>query len=416
MIEMPLNHTTQNATPNASAGESAADAPEGAFAEMLSRNLGRGLVRRASPQNQESDQDAAQGGTQFYQGAPITPWLPTGVPAVPVTGTPATPGSLPLTGTEQAAPQVGPAITPAARAVAARLGSTVSSPAQSTASVAATDANGGAPPGHVAGGAPGAPNGQAQIDDPWQGTPLQTSLQPASARRVATGAGAPQPTHIGEPSSEPGVLDSPRLETVAATASTTAPAAPTGGVPGHPAEMARPAAVTLPHAPTAATAASAAVAADPRAAEQSAEPATPAAPVMDTGGDSAAAIQAQPQSRLVAAPNTQLVNRVLRMVEFQQTQPPPRMVVVDMPELEGLRLMVAIQADGKVHVAPIAGSAPQQVAEPFMQAVGEALSAEGFDLAANSQQRQRRDRPESDEPAPTTRRTARRRRATGLRL
>jgi hypothetical protein len=166
----------------------------------------------------------------------------------------------------------------------------------------------------------------------------------------------------------------------------------------------------------AAAAASTTVAVDPRGSEQSTETATPASPVTDTGADSAAAIQAQPQSRPVAAPNTQLVNRVLRMVEFQQTQPPPRMVVVDMPELEGLRLMVAVQADGKVHVAPIAGSAPHQVAEPFMQAVGEALSAEGFDLAADSQQRQRRDRPEPNDPAPATRRTARRRRATGLRL
>ena len=410
MIEMPLNQTTQSAAPGATAGESPADAPDGAFAEMLSRNLGRGLVRRANPQNQESDQDAAQGGAQggthFYQGATITPWLPPGGPAVPIAGTSATTDAIAPSGANQAAP----AMTPAARAVAARLGAAVSSPAQSTVSVAAAAANAGAPPGHIATGSPGLPEGQSRIDDPWQDTPPPTSSEPAAVRQVATGeSGASQPTLIGEPSSEPGILDSPRLETAAAGAAPSAATAPTGG-------GARQAAVTLPPTPTAAAAASTAVAVDPRGSEQSTEPATPVGPVTDTGADGAAATQAQPQSRPVSAPNPQLVNRVLRMVEFQQTQPPPRMVVVDMPELEGLRLMVAVQADGKVHVAPIAGSAPQQVAEPFMQAVGEALSAEGFDLAADSQQRQRRDRPEPNDPAPTTRRTARRRRATGLRL
>ncbi|MCP3977323.1 MAG: hypothetical protein GY720_22770 [bacterium] len=107
------------------------------------------------------------------------------------------------------------------------------------------------------------------------------------------------------------------------------------------------------------------------------------------------------------------------MVEHQQTQPPPRMVVVDMPELEGLRLMVALQADGKVHVAPIAGSAPAQIAEPFITAVGEALAADGFDLA-DSGEKDQRERRDIDEPAPAPqqrgRRTRRARRSSGLRL
>ena len=84
--------------------------------------------------------------------------------------------------------------------------------------------------------------------------------------------------------------------------------------------------------------------------------------------------------------------------------------------------MVAIQADGKVHVAPMAGTAPPQIAEPFIVAVGEALAAEGFDLAegfenaaGSGRQHQDNDRREGDSARP--RRSGRRtRRDDGLRL
>jgi hypothetical protein len=116
-----------------------------------------------------------------------------------------------------------------------------------------------------------------------------------------------------------------------------------------------------------------------------------------------------------------LLNRVMEAIEHQQSQPPPRMVVVDMPELEGLRLLVSLRNDGKVHVAPLAGSAPAQVAEPFVMAVGEALAAEGFDLdkSFDDTARDRSERDDHDNPEELpqrARRPGRPRQATGLRL
>ena len=44
MIEMPLNQVTPSDAPAPVSSDAAGDSPQGAFAEMLSRNLGHRLV------------------------------------------------------------------------------------------------------------------------------------------------------------------------------------------------------------------------------------------------------------------------------------------------------------------------------------------------------------------------------------
>ena len=115
-----------------------------------------------------------------------------------------------------------------------------------------------------------------------------------------------------------------------------------------------------------------------------------------------------------------LVDRVMQAVEMQRNQPPPRMVVVEVPELDGLRVMVAMQTDGKVHVTPLAGTAPVHISEPFVAAVADALTADGFQMAdgsGNSDERRRSGDPASSENTNLKPRRSRRNgRRAGLRL
>ena len=58
-----------------------------------------------------------------------------------------------------------------------------------------------------------------------------------------------------------------------------------------------------------------------------------------------------------------LAERVMRAVDLQRTQPPPRSMVVDIPEVEGLRLVVSVRSGGHVTVTPAANSANAEVVE-----------------------------------------------------
>ncbi len=98
------------------------------------------------------------------------------------------------------------------------------------------------------------------------------------------------------------------------------------------------------------------------------------------------------------------VERVMRIVELQATAPPPRMAVVEIPELDGLRIMVSITDRGAVSVTALGGLA-DSVQAPFMQSVATALETQGFLLDERNRgrseeqpQHPHRERPDRDQP------------------
>lgn len=416
MIEMPLNRVPQGGTPPAASSDTPADAPQGAFEEMLSRSLGHRLVGRHAGNGRHSNQDAAQGETQFYQGMVVTSWTPQSIDELlPIEDLEAVPGvasdipaaAVPVPAPAAAAPATAPAVAAALEAAP------IAATPMSASAASAETARGQTPP-TVARAA-------ATAVQP----PVDVEGRSSVAARVSTPAAAR--------GAHPDVPLQPMPTAPKAVASLTAPPSqlvppPRTEAPG-PTPTAMPQATNPPIAPQPADTGNVMVAAAPtltarrRPLEQSAQRATdpaPSATVATAGSTTGVTAGAPaPASPIPTSQHAALVNRVLQMVEHQQTQPPPRMVVVDMPELEGLRLMVALQADGKVHVAPIAGSAPTHVADSFVTAVGEALAADGFNLA-DGRDNGRRDRRDVDEPAPAPqprhRRTRRARRSSGLRL
>jgi hypothetical protein len=117
---------------------------------------------------------------------------------------------------------------------------------------------------------------------------------------------------------------------------------------------------------------------------------------------------AAPETPLV---NSTLLNRVLDAVEMQQHLPPPRAISIEIPEMEGLRLLVTMRMDGTVHVgssSPNQGPILEQVT-PLLEAVNEALTERGFDMSADTGGR--RHTPEDLEEQPHQQRLPRFRRS-----
>jgi hypothetical protein len=82
-----------------------------------------------------------------------------------------------------------------------------------------------------------------------------------------------------------------------------------------------------------------------------------------------------------AAPST--VGRVLEVVERIRDQAPPRRVVVELPEMDGLRVLVEARAT-TVHVRPVGGDPSGVWYEALVRDLGPGLAARGFDLADRS--------------------------------
>jgi hypothetical protein len=116
-----------------------------------------------------------------------------------------------------------------------------------------------------------------------------------------------------------------------------------------------------------------------------------------------------------------IINRVIRVVEMQQHLPPPRSMVVEIPELDGLQLTVSLRGT-EVHIVTADRAQGAALFRPFQNEVAAALDARGLDLwlqsGDQSSERRAWDEPEQ---APTPdripfRRRSRREAPTGLRL
>jgi hypothetical protein len=130
-------------------------------------------------------------------------------------------------------------------------------------------------------------------------------------------------------------------------------------------------------------------------------PATVAAPVAEAGPASSGGVAGPTESQRPQV--SALAERVIQAIDLQRNQPPPRSMVVDIPELEGLRLVVSVRAAGNVTVTPASGSANPDAFAPFTADLSRVLAERGFVM--NGDGRKRGYNPYvDDDPVPTSRR------------
>jgi hypothetical protein len=94
-----------------------------------------------------------------------------------------------------------------------------------------------------------------------------------------------------------------------------------------------------------------------------------------------------------------LAARVMQAVEMQANQPPPRTMVVDIPEIEGLRLVVSVRSGSEVHVVPASASTATQGLQPFLEELQLVLENRGFVMTGDDRRRNGQQQ-NQDEPAP----------------
>ena len=94
-----------------------------------------------------------------------------------------------------------------------------------------------------------------------------------------------------------------------------------------------------------------------------------------------------------------LAERVMQAVELQANQPPPRTMVVDIPEIEGLRLVVSVRSGAEVHVVPASASTATDGVQSFLDELQGVLENRGFVMTGDDRRRNGQ-RQDQDEPAP----------------
>ena len=107
-----------------------------------------------------------------------------------------------------------------------------------------------------------------------------------------------------------------------------------------------------------------------------------------------------PTAEAPATLTSTLAERVMRAVDLQRTQPPPRSMVVDIPEVEGLRLIVSVRSAGQVSVTPASSSANPDAFTPFADDLSRVLAARGFVMTGDGRRRGHNNPYLADEPAP----------------
>jgi len=92
-------------------------------------------------------------------------------------------------------------------------------------------------------------------------------------------------------------------------------------------------------------------------------------------------------SPAASAQHTALAERVLEAVQLQANQPPPRTMIVDIPEIEGLRLVVSVRGGAEVHVVPTSGSTASSGLQPFLSELENVLANRGFTMTGDGRRR-----------------------------
>lgn len=94
-----------------------------------------------------------------------------------------------------------------------------------------------------------------------------------------------------------------------------------------------------------------------------------------------------------APPVSDAARRILEVVERLQQVPPPRQVVVELPDLDGLRVLVEARGTS-VHVVVLHGPTHGGQLDALARELAAGLSERGFDLAGFSRGREREREPE----------------------
>ena len=392
MIGFP---TTGPSLPAAAEAEAAAamggDGNDGAFAEMLARGLGGHLMGRFAV----TGDDAGHGSGDPSQDSG--------------TDADATEGSIPTAAAFVGSDRVGfpspviPVLPAAGAAVA-------TAPATAGDVGTASNVAPGIPVSDVTPAAPAATTGL-----PITTTP-QTS--PGAAPHVPTAASASrvaQPgTQPSTPPATPGDASGTRVAPQPSIAADPSPPSPQAASPTveppvihwSPSEAGRAATVAERSRGTELDAI--------RALDALETPAAVPRPAAAAGAGTTIVTAPQPQPQ-PAGGLAAIVERIVQAVEIQHHLPPPRAIAVDLPELDGVRLVVSIRGNGAVHVMPAPGTANPGVT-PLLGAVADALTENGFTLASDADaDRGRRHHDDADEPRPF-RRPRRAPRRAGLRI
>jgi hypothetical protein len=129
--------------------------------------------------------------------------------------------------------------------------------------------------------------------------------------------------------------------------------------------------------------------------------------VAPTSSFDGAPVQATPVTDLgsptaPAAPtaHSALAERVLNAVELQANQPPPRTMVVDIPEIEGLRLVVSVRGGAEVHVVQSSASSAVNGLQPFMEELQGVLESRGFVMTGDNRRRSNNPHQDEDQQRP----------------
>jgi hypothetical protein len=399
MVEMPMMPTQPATEPViADDGAAVADAPQGAFEEMLARRLGRQLIGRHTNGDQDRDHGAGDGAHDPQ------PWMPpaaTGLPAAPVSPIPSVPEDGPAAARQ---PEPGAIVLEADRSIS-------TAPIAAEAPVKLIVNRPGfrppmAEPGLIEPGPRGEvwthPSGFADLElVPGSGgratashspSPVETTPEPPTVHwspapaRAAMAAAANRDLELEIVTQLRGGLDpvtaTPQLDLIEPGAD----------------EPVRAPNPLLPEG----------AGGDDTGVRQSPVP-------VATGTAAAANTGEGPQ-----APHpSSLINRVLDAVELQRHLPPPRAIAVEIPEMEGLRLLVTMRMDGTVHVTssmPGQAPAPGQAA-PLLEAVEQALTDRGFEMNGGTDgRRNMQDQPEDNAGPERPNRFRRQTPRTGLRI
>jgi hypothetical protein len=215
-----------------------------------------------------------------------------------------------------------------------------------------------------------------------------TAIGATSAGRIAPGRAAPVP--VGAGAAAPGEREAGRTAPAEVAAARAAPAeavSPRGA--GGPVEGA----AEHPHGPLGPSVSRARQAQD-RTGSGAAEPlgALHRPPAEGVVGSAPSADM--PRDGVTAL----AVGRVLEVVERIRDQAPPRQVAVELPEMDGLRVLVEARAT-TVHVRPVGGDPSGVWYEALMRDLGPGLAARGFDLAGDLPgEGSFRGRPETEDP------------------
>lgn len=400
---MPMIPTQPNAATAATADPAvAADAPEGAFEEMLARRLGRQLVGRFAREHGE-------GAESGLDGEPL-PWMP---PSATPNGADAPPVGTSSVEVATTTPTIRPL----------RTEPIVGAPQPTPVRISVNRPGFPEPmaePGDIQPGPNGDvwthPSGFADLQLSRGQTAVEVkamptaSLQLGTAQAAADRAAAPVVAPASPETVEPPVVHwspAPARAALAAAANRDLELE----IVTKMAQQVQQSKTAEPRLRVVETAT-----AEPTAPIPPSVSFDPGAATVDTAG-----IGSTPAAGTAPAnvPHTALVERVMTAVEMQQHLPPPRAIAIEIPEVEGLRLLVTMRMDGSIHVAS-SGTTAQVTNEqvtPLLQAVNEALTERGFDMSADTGGRQSTEQDANDEPVPP--RTPRFRRAarrSGLRI